>query len=107
MGGVVGYTNYGKILTSYFAGIANHSGAATNERGIVGAVVNGTLTDNYFDSDVCASASSYCAATVLTGTTAWSTNVMQTKTSYPAGFDFITTWKEPGVAGYMLLVWEP
>ncbi|MEK7689618.1 MAG: hypothetical protein AAB425_01210, partial [Bdellovibrionota bacterium] len=106
-GGIVGDSNYALIKNNYFTGIANDTNGNGYERGIVGtAWANMTLTDNYYDSTVCASASSYCSSTALTGVTAYTTAQMKDSANFPGGWDFTTIWLAPGAA-YFKLRWEP
>ena len=102
-GGISGYTVYAVTKYNYFAGIANDTVNTDSERGVMGGDGGGgTITDNYFDSDVCASASGYCASAGITGVTGMSTTNIQNKSNFSAGWDFSTIWLEPGGA-YMTL----
>jgi hypothetical protein len=113
VGGIVGGGNgYEAVQYNYFAGTSYHTAGAVNEGGIVGYKGgNVALTDNYYDSTVCAAASGKCASGDLVHGRGLSTALMKSLGTYlrTGNWDFVSTWAVPGQAisgQYPRLIWE-
>ncbi|MEK7692479.1 MAG: hypothetical protein AAB425_15800, partial [Bdellovibrionota bacterium] len=110
--GVVGYAGYTKLLSNYFAGVANDTDGAATERGIVGTDWgSNTITDNFYDTEVCVAASSQCSTGVIAEARGIDTTAMKSVASFlrTGGWDFRTVWTMPGqvYAGqYPVFLWE-
>lgn len=103
LGSENGSTSFTQVRYNYFAGTSTASSSPGSDGGVTG-VASGTLTDNFYDSTVCAGAG--CTG-VFANATAETTADMKNVSTYPGTWDTATVWDFGFMpASYPQLLWE-